>query len=549
MTETTLRLRSQADLQGFQQWIALLRQGRQEMESFSRAVRDYKEVRRGRGGDPGGESEIPGVPGVDASGSPPGPGAHGSRRAPPPPGPTGPTGPMPPGPFGPTSSPPASPGGPQGGRPSDAWRYMKYAGATAAGIGLGASVFGFLTGSAETYLQNSKSMVQVSRHFREAGDDAAYFGGRLGFIRSEWAGLMDTLGAERDTADSKVFARFAGFSRFTGIDPRHGMGTLGRIERNTGFLGNPQLNAILGTAGAMGMGQGRLEEFLQGLSGRSDAMLRATGGASMAGLLGSTLLPGMVFGMNSPLAQGQMGDEFSARLNQALTGFEPFQAMVLQRSGVGKKGGPGLLGGLAQVEKGIYDPSNILAVAESMRGYGQSGMGMALHFAGMSARESQSLAGFLGSEEGIQRIRGITSEEGIRRMLAEQAGGVPSLDFSREAGRNISIGEGASVQMEGMRMAVGETTARAMLDMRDVMVNLAGMLEKTLGENPLELITSATGAIKDLTGWLKDHSPSNVPKRFNQAMERLGIPQALDRASESMSESAGSGDFIMGGGP
>jgi len=380
----------------------------------------------------------------------------------------------------------------------------------AVGIGLGGSAVGFLLSSAQTYMQLSKVMTQLRMRFREIDADTTSWGRSLGFTRSQAAQLMTTLGGQVNAPSEGMFQQLSGFAVERGIDPSLAMSTLGGLSRMGANVTPGMMAMFAGRADRMGMGQGRMGEYMQTVGSYAQMSMQAGGriGPAFGGL---TQTPEFLLG--DERGRGQAGVGFAQRLQGVMTQGGPMRSYMMRAMGYGSSGGPGYIEMRKRLERGITDPNNLSTLFRSFqqRGMGRGAMFRALEsVAGgsLKAHELESIVDSLGSEGGLADFERVTGEgsdaaareEFLSGMTADQRKAFESTGFhglARERG-GVSMGAWREVQMEDARMAVGRPMAEVMIDMTEAIKNTVGTMGNLFGADG-EKITELTGAIVGLT--------------------------------------------------
>lgn len=538
MSETTLRLRTQADVAALRQWSAAVREAREEVARFGGAASSAGGVTGGGGAPtmPGAATAAVGMaPGPAPGGGPPGgtspappgfPQGSGAPMAPPPPPSQGspPMAPPPPGMSAYAAVAAEMPGGrggqmvQPGGAVDRSGRFLHGLGATAIGIGLGASLTGFMLSSAQTYLELSKIITVVGQRFREAQGNVISFGGSMGYTRAETAGLVEALGSVTNIVDKSTFRSYTGFARQQGIDPHAALGTFGRLGAMRAYGGKvsrQEMAELMGRAQFAGMDQGRLPEFMQGMMSLGEAGFQSTGQMDWRALMAVSRIPGIAYGDDrDPRATGQAGASMIQGLHGVMTGGGPMQTFMMRAMGYGTAGGPGYIEMRKRTEAGVYDPRNVSDLFGAMRarGFGEGTMFKALESVSggrLTAYQMEALVKNFGTESGQAKFLETygSGGEGMGRFLAS----VSDEDYDRyEAGgfeamgrTKVSRGERRSVKMENMRMVVGDPVSEAMVDLTDTIVNLAGTLKNLIGIDLGKILTDSTEAMKQLSATIE----------------------------------------------
>lgn len=510
MSETTLRIKTQADIAALREYTAAVR-------DYASAVRDASVAAWARPSDSGGPPAPGG--GSPAPGGATAPGGGGAAPPQPPPPPAAPPG------------APTTPGGAYGapgpysavsdgpGAASMGAGYLRSLGATAVGIGLGASLTGFLLSSGQKYLELSKVIAHTNARFREGEEAVISYGHAMGYTLGETAGLLEALGSVRDGISRPEFLRLTGFARTMGVDPSQSLSIMGRLGTlGGGAVTDKNLAELAGRASRSGMGQGRFGEVLDVLRSLAEGQFGATGGFDWRSTMGLQGLGAAVFGDADPRGQGREGMGLVQGLNATLTGGQS-STYMMRAMGYGSEGGPDYITMRKRMDAGVYDPRNVADLFGSFRarGMGRGAMFRALEVASggsLKAWQIEALVDSLGTDEGMARFQGDVSGAGVEDYIGQVTGG-GAPNFTASGRRRISMGEGRAVQMEGMQMAVGDTVAQAMVDLTTVMQNLARTGANLLGNDLGSVLTAFTGALVRATG----------------AMDRMTQPGASFRQS------------------
>lgn len=379
------------------------------------------------------------------------------------------------------------------------------------GIALGTSLTGFGIQSAQHYLETSKVIAQLGREFRETGTSADFFAGRLGHTIAVSAQAARAYGEQTGGFDRGGFRESLGFARTFGLDPTRTAGTIGRLSR----LGLPTdtgaLSAIAGRAEWERQGQGRFGEYLNTLTSLAERQLSATGGTSLAPLLGANALPSMVFGLGSPLASGDRALDFTDRLQSDFTRQgSPLATFLARVSGYGRDPSVSYEDMRLREEAGIYDPRNIrdLMGFVNQMPKGQQFSTLEGILPSLGAREIRSLRDAFPNQDALDALMQTyekspeMAQRHIERVLAGEGTNVTG-GYERAGAGFVSRGEAAAVDLESAMMTIGEPTSRAILDMRDILGNIAGGLSNLAGGDLGSLLTDLTGTLKGLSENIK----------------------------------------------
>lgn len=392
---------------------------------------------------------------------------------------------------------------------------LSTAAGTAAGIGMGTSLTGFFMAAPQRYMALSTVITQVGRKFREAGENAAFFGASVGYTISEAAQLSETLGKQTNTVNRAQFQEYASFARFTGSDPGGAMNTLGSMERMQGRqMSSEDIGRLLGAATSRGMDQGRLDEFMQQTLQIAQMGMAATGKVDPLATATVAGLPGMIFGKDDPRASGDMS--MVQGLQQTMTGGGAMQSYMMRAMGFGKDSGPGYIEMRKRLEAGIHDPQNLVDLFGSFqeRGMGEGAMFKAIESVSggkLKAHQIEALVGKLGNAEGLLEYGLAASGEGagdgleaFRATLSENerkqfdAGGFTKMVSEGEG--MISAGEASELAIERMMMKVGKPIADSIPSLQGAIENIGGMLNNLVGVDWGTLIPSIAANIERVTG-------------------------------------------------
>lgn len=547
MGETTLKIRTQAELAGLQALRAELRGAKADTDALSMALASLA-------GAPGGAGAVGG--GANA-GAPPSPSA--APPAPPgtPPPAGGGLGPPPPGAGGPQGGAPA-PGpapaqGGQGGslgrpqapqREGSGWRdtasSLAQGAAAAAGFGLGTSLIGILSSAASKFMELSGTVTQLGRQFRETGSEVATFGYSYGYTISKNAAIVEALGRQTDQVTRGDYNRIVGFARDRGLDPQTAAATLGRIGNlSGGQLTSSEMARMAGRASLQGMGQGRLGEFLESQTTLAEAMFRQTGRADLDQLAALTQIPGMAFGPGDERGRGRSAAELLGRLSEGMRN-PATDVFRLRMMGYGEEGGPGYIEAQKRLEAGAYDPRNI---ADMFAGFQRMGLGRTATFqalrsatgGALKAHELEAMVDRFGTAEGLAQLQGVIGEgdpEALRAFMGSLDQGERATygksgfaGLGRAPGR-IGAGEGFAVETEAIQMAIGGPATTLIMGLRDMVMDLVKTLGNLTGLKAGDIpgmVNGAVGALKELTGAIEGASRGfDLPSRVGAAAEGAG---------------------------
>lgn len=371
---------------------------------------------------------------------------------------------------------------------------------TGISMGLGNSLIGFLLSSGETFMELDRVLQQLDQRFGNA-QGIRSFGAALGFTIEQSAQLAQNLGAATNAVDTSVAARYAGFARYRGMEAGQAMGQLGTIGRmQGGALTNAQLGGLLGGAGAVNMDRGRLPEYLQVVQQLMQMQQSTTGAAGVEQPQRLLQLAYRTAG-GADWGAGQNAADFIGRLQGVISG-GPMSVFMMRAMGYGKDPAMSYVDMRKRLEAGVSVPQNLASMFETFQrqGLGQGQMFRALESAAggrLTAVEIDALVKELGTSAGLQRYR--EQPKGLSELVG---------DFAGLGASTVSRGEARAVQLEGMKMSVGDTVSQAMVDMTSSIQSLTSVITKIFGGGVGDLITGVSGGIKDLTGWLDKNTPN-----------------------------------------
>ena len=555
MSDSTLRLKAQADMQALDAWVAKIREARHEVAKFKIEVQGVTGATGGTGGSGGAEA---------ASGSPPPPpptaqGAHSAAPASPPPGEfhvksyrvnkkgqitsqfysSGP----PPDPDkawfqqgnelsaqnmfaqrmagGPGGPPPPNRATGLGGFATGVRQFGSNVASTAMGVALGGSIQGFLFQSAETYMRLSSVLLQLDTRFQAAGKSAAGFATSLGYTITQGGAMAASYGSNLNTFDRGRARGMVSFARATGQDAGEMVGLLSHLEqiRPSSIDQQTRYQRLIGGAHMQGMGRGRLPEYLQSVIGLQDQMLNLGGRGGDAVAQNYLALPGMMFGAGDPRGQGQR----ALQAVQGLAGIgqsQPMRSFLTRALGFGGKGGPSFRETQVAVDKGLLDPGNLGLVLDRFDKMGIGGSAdsifKALHGVkgGMSSdalskmsevfadkgKRAEFFAGF-GGDGRMKRDAAFMSGLSAQDKKLFEAGGMEGI-----AGSKVSAGEAMAVRMEAMQLELGKSVAEMMDGAREIAHNLIKSLKDIIGQDLGAMLKDGMGALVTLSAAVRDLS-------------------------------------------
>lgn len=545
MSDSTVRIRTQSELQGLRDWNREVRQAVMALDALTQAQRDHA-----RGGD---GTNAAGT-GVGAGPQPPGaPQNAGAGGAPSPPSAPNP---QPPG------ATPASSG------PSRAERVvggaLGFAGRTAAtaiGVGLGSSIPGFILSSAQKYMEVSKVITHLDRKLRSVNESTATWGMSLGYTRLQAGALMEEMTRHTDKPVG-MFKELLGFSRDRGVDAQQTMSTFGRMGRLSGrAVTSGQLASFTGRADTQRMGQGRLPEYLQMIESLAELQFSSTGHADMSTLGALGAMPAAVFSPDDPRAQGAAGADFMQRMHGVMTSGGPMSVFMMRAMGYGREDGPGYIDMRKRLEEGVTNPDNIADMFGYMhkRGMGRGARFRALEsVAGgrLKAHEIESLVDTIGTEKGLASFMSefVNGDDAARksflsglsegdRAAFESAG---FLGLGSSPGR-VSMGSVAEVQMEGLQVGAGGAAAKSMIELRGAIESLAASFGNVFGSTLGEDVVAIAEKVREGTEYLEQMTSGGGLTALYEIIarsDRIGADEGMKASIDFMRGALGNQEII-----
>ncbi len=208
------------------------------------------------------------------------------------------------------------------------------------GLGLGTSLWGFVSESISTYLQLDRVLEHLGRTFRLTGREAGTFGMALGYGRAETAAFVEQYGAHADRLGQGVGFRGAlGFGNLIG-NPGAALQFTGRAAGlQTRRTYDEEITAAVGAADQVLMGEGRLGEYLnQHVLPTMERQLSQMGDTSVRAAIGALRLAPDVFGQYDPRSRGSYALRFQEQINAGLTS-QSNRAQMMMALGFGSANG------------------------------------------------------------------------------------------------------------------------------------------------------------------------------------------------------------------
>ncbi len=372
---------------------------------------------------------------------------------------------------------------------------------TAVGMGLGSSLIGFLLGSGEKFASLDRQLGQIGQRFQTSGKDAVAWGAALGYTMEQTAELDKLLGGVDNKLNTGRARRYAGFSRVSGMDPGTAMPLLATIGRQTGGpLSNMQLSSITGGASQAGMGQGRLEEYLQTLSQLTLAQQTTTGRATLGGAESLAAFAGSTF-KGSSLGQGAQGADFLNRLQGVMTGGGALDVYMMRAMGYGKDPNLSYIDMRKRLDAGIFDSRNVADLFGTMQ---KQGLGEGAQFkrieavAGgqLKAFEIEALIKRMAEPGAIEAMRAQADDPNAVSTMLAGVRGAKRGDFGAMGAGTVTAGESRAVKIEQMQYDVGRPVLEAMNTMTDAMLEMAKMFKDVFGVGPGGVVVGAANMFK-----------------------------------------------------
>jgi hypothetical protein len=344
----------------------------------------------------------------------------------------------------------------------------------------------------------------------------------MGYTMAQTGQMLDTMGGVTNTGTDlqQRFTQGTGFARFTGMDPTAALRLQGQAGLYQGRdVDRYELMDVLGTAQGKGMGEGRLQEFMETSVNLQRQMLTTTGESGLGTVLGLQRNVSRVFGTEGGMAElgkGQFGADFAGRLQGVMTQSGPMKTYMMRAMGFGTDPDLSYVEMRKRQEAGIFDSRNLKSLFGSLqeRGLGESGMFRAIEsVAGgqLKAFEIEAMVKAFGNEEGLRALEGeeFSGKRVTRNKLmaqlretdpqaAEMLASGDSDVWKKIGQRHIAQGEHQDVQLEGMQYTAGKPIAQVMMDMTDMFQSLGGMLRNVLGTDIGGFLTGISGAMKEM---------------------------------------------------
>lgn len=367
---------------------------------------------------------------------------------------------------------------------------------TAAGVSLGTSLnpLSIAAQGIDTYMQLSTVLAQVGRRFRDTSDDARMFGSAMGYTRAQSAQFTMALGRIQNRFDASDGTRMLGFARYTGASGDSAIGSFGTVSELSGrAVNNAGMSRALAVAQAMGLDQGRIEEFLERLSSNASTSFGATGRASLENSLAVTMLPALLYGANDPRRANDT--TVTGGLRSAMQS-QSWRTQLLRAMNYGGAGGPGYIEAMTRLDAGLEDPRNLRALASD--------------FASRAGGNRNQLFGLLynstrGTSLTASQIAALTDATLSGKL--DTFGMTPDgegIDFMNA--RGISAGETQAQKREDMLFGIGKELAPSVLNLQSAIIDFGKTVSNILGADFGGTLRDLTEAMKQLAAWSKEQT-------------------------------------------
>lgn len=406
-----------------------------------------------------------------------------------------------------------------------AWDTAKGFAFGAMAVGLGSSIQGFFLNSAQWTIEYSKGLKQIEAQYGKIADRATEIGHRYGYVAQQAMQATSAYGAEVGTfrtrreavqAQSGVMA----VSRAYGLEPGMVGGFSGRLSTLYGRnMAGGSTAGIIRMAERLGMGGGRLPEFMAGYRGTNEDLFLRTGAIGQDLEKRSAFaanLPSFFLG-NNERARGASGERFLQGLQGMGQGL-PMQTYMLRAMNYGAEGGPSFIDAMKRTEAGLTSDENLREFASftrKMRGNDVNSIFSMLLEPGKSAGMNI---------EGIEALaRKIQSGE-IENLKASTyiPGRVDEKKLQDRAGRMIAAGSRQEVQLEQLRGEFGPDMLSGVMDLTGMARDILGMTKDIIGAKPTEVFKEVASGLKELTGAVKQLT-ALIPKEFTLKSAAIGV--------------------------
>lgn len=354
------------------------------------------------------------------------------------------------------------------------------------GMALGGSALGFIMSAGEEFMEVDRILGQLDQRFGDA-QGIRQFGAQLGYTVEQAASLATILGAVEGSFSSRVASRYTGFARVSGLDPQQTVGQLAVIGRMSGApLSNAALSSLAGGAESVGMGRGRLNEYLDVVGAMMAQQQQVMGSADVTTQQRTLELISRAFG-GRDVGTGRNALDIAGRLQGVMTGggLTPF---LMRAMGYGRDPNISWTDIMKQSEAGINDPRNLTAIFDvfQQRGLSREQMTRSLYSVSggqLKVSEIEALVNQLATPEGLEAYNAGGKQTGT------------ATDYAAAGAGTVRTGEARAVQLQGMKLDVGDTVAQMMGDLTAATQNLMKASENLFGGGIGDVATGLSGAI------------------------------------------------------
>jgi hypothetical protein len=358
------------------------------------------------------------------------------------------------------------------------------------GMALGGSALGFLFSAGEQFMEVDRILGQLDQRFGNA-QGVREFGSRLGYTVEQAASLATILGSVENRFSARTASRYTGFARVAGLDPEQTVGQLALIGRMGGAtLSNAGLAGISAGAARVGMGQGRMPEYLEVLGAMMAQQQQVMGSADVGTQQRTLEMISRAFG-GRDIGTGHNALDIAGRLQGVMTGgaLTPF---LMRAMGFGRDPNISWTDIMKQSEAGINDPRNLTAIFDvfQQRGLSREQMTRSLYSVSggqLKVSEIEALVNQLATPEGLEAYNAGGKQTGT------------ATDYAAAGAGTVRTGEARAVQLQGMKLEVGDTVSQMMGDLTAAAQNLMRASENLFGGGIGDAATGLTGILERLT--------------------------------------------------
>lgn len=362
-------------------------------------------------------------------------------------------------------------------------------GGIAGGIALGGGLLSMLLGAGQRYAALSQMLQTLEQRFRSSGREAANWGVTLGMTSAKVGPLLEQLGAGTDVVNRRSFRDLLGFARWRGIDPSAMMGAGASAGRRGESFDSRTMMALLGTANESNVNEGRLPEHFEAYSQLAESAFGVIGRADPGAAIGAQRIAGGVFGASDARAQGQRAADFASRMNSVLTGGGPgMRSYMMRAMGFGTAGGPSYIEMRKRMERGVFDSRNMTDLFGLMQAEGLTKGQMFRGLEGVAggqlkAHEIEALVNALGTQDKrdafSQFVGGgdLDTFAAKANLTAEERAMFASGGLAKLGRTGIAAGDRHELLMEGRTKEYGPKSLQiqdSLLRIGDDLVGLIG---------------------------------------------------------------------------